>query len=736
MERAWSAQSKVSLTAAAVAVISCHGVLGYTTVATNNGTNTTSGQEDTESLGHRSLAEIVFWSILLSLILVTAVLGNLLVIACVRTTTRLREEKSNMFLVNLSITDVGSACVVMTSSLHALMLDKWHMGAVWCDLVCGANYAFIIVSMLTLCFISLDRYAAVVYALRYHSWVTRRRIRLLLAWAWFQGFCFGLAPVLADWVRYDYWEVVCAIVWHEDVSNTLAYVVVAFAVCFFLPGVILAVAYCKIIKVAKAQNNVYPHNTGTRPAVPRPDQPEVHTAAAWANSDRPTTCHAINGKSVSKGDQAMVSIAANKESVAEAAEPTNITSINTRNISLHRHESSPELRVPTVLHDHLLDGQNRPAKFSSKSNTSQVEETGLHISDSNLHRQVIQNGQTKHVNDCSCTVDCRAEKLRTGHLKADYPRKLNLWFSANGIDKFLKVTSFSAPVSPQCGEQNILKETDTGCQRELRKRFDFQISAVRCKENGSLLVRGCKPPQLNDSQCEESMNLDSATNKTLPPHTGTSRLSLNSISKVSKCGAWSEEHNEASAPSPLVLDATSTPVLTLNQLDSPTLSPSVHATGSHSCSQPNEPPIRPDSRSSCQFSEIPRSPEPEAVMDAAPHGRAQRPRANGDRRNYSASSKAVKSLLIVVLAFFICMTPFSITKLYKVIFPRPDSLPGYVNLVATIFQYCSSVINPLIYGIFRKDFQRAFLLIFKRTMVRLRLRDSIDHNMDTILGSL
>ena len=112
--------------------------------------------------------------------------------------------------------------------------------------VCGANYMFIIVSMLTLCFISLDRYAAVEYALRYHSWVTRRKIGILVAWAWFQGFCFGLAPVLADWVRYDYWEVVCAIVWHEDAANTLTYVIVAFAVCFLLPGVILSIAYCKV----------------------------------------------------------------------------------------------------------------------------------------------------------------------------------------------------------------------------------------------------------------------------------------------------------------------------------------------------------------------------------------------------------------------------------------------------------------------------------------------------------
>ena len=136
----WSVSPPNATLSTAAADVAPNGTLDYSTTAimttvTFNSSATASPDERTTTLGSRSTAEMVVWSILLTLIIVIAILGNLLVIVCVRNTARLRSEKSNMFLVNLSITDVGSACVVMTSSLHAMAADQWHLGSVWCDLV-------------------------------------------------------------------------------------------------------------------------------------------------------------------------------------------------------------------------------------------------------------------------------------------------------------------------------------------------------------------------------------------------------------------------------------------------------------------------------------------------------------------------------------------------------------------------------------------------------------------------
>ena len=78
----------------------------------------------------------------------------------------------------------------------------------------------------------------------------------------------------------------------------------------------------------------------------------------------------------------------------------------------------------------------------------------------------------------------------------------------------------------------------------------------------------------------------------------------------------------------------------------------------------------------------------------------------------------MRSLLIVMLAYFVCLTPFSVTKLYKVIVSNPSELPGYASLLATFFQYLSSVVNPLIYGLFRRDFQKAFLYLLRSVRYR------------------
>ncbi|KAK2142132.1 hypothetical protein LSH36_994g01040 [Paralvinella palmiformis] len=80
--------------------------------------------------------------------------------------------------------------------------------------------------------------------------------------------------------------------------------------------------------------------------------------------------------------------------------------------------------------------------------------------------------------------------------------------------------------------------------------------------------------------------------------------------------------------------------------------------------------------------------------------------------------KTITSMLVVVAAFFICLTPFSVTKLIKVITNDSYNVPPYVNLWAAFFGYLSSMVNPFIYGILRPDFRRAYKKMFHRMMGR------------------
>ena len=203
----------------------------------------------------RTSWEIAICAIVLILILIIAVLGNSLVIAAIYTNRKLRENVSYMFIINLGISDLLMAMVVMTSSLHMLLFNWKSINTVWCDVVCAVNYCLIIVSMLTLSFISVERYYAVLQPLHYLRRVTKTKIISVLAYSWFQALVFAGAPIVKNWIHYDYWEVVCAIKWSE--SQTDIYVVCAFIFCFLCPGILMCICYFRIIKEVR-RNKVSP----------------------------------------------------------------------------------------------------------------------------------------------------------------------------------------------------------------------------------------------------------------------------------------------------------------------------------------------------------------------------------------------------------------------------------------------------------------------------------------------
>ena len=216
----------------------------------NNTTNTNG-----DILEPRDTAQTVTAVVFLLLTMITALIGNTAVIAIIVKYRQLRRDISNLLIANLSITDLSMTIFVMISSLVSLISDKWLFGSVWCDFVCATNYCLIIVSMLTLCFISVDRYQAILNPLKYHTHITRKNVLMMIGYSWCQGMLFASIPSFMKWVDYDYWEAVCAIQWFRHQTQALYYVIAAFALCFLGPGIILVYNYMKILQEAKKQKN-------------------------------------------------------------------------------------------------------------------------------------------------------------------------------------------------------------------------------------------------------------------------------------------------------------------------------------------------------------------------------------------------------------------------------------------------------------------------------------------------
>ncbi|XP_052769147.1 octopamine receptor beta-2R-like isoform X2 [Mya arenaria] len=216
--------------------------------------NTTElGNDNVQKRSTYQTAIAVFF---LLVIMVTGLVGNTAVIAVCCLQRRLRQEVSNLLIVNLSVTDLGNTVLVMASALVSLLYDGWPLGSFFCSCICALNYCLIIVSMLTLSCISIDRFQAVMHPLSYGLRVTRRRLNAIIIYTWIQGLSFGMAPSFLNWVAYDYWEAICAIQWHMYKPSSVIYVTIAFLLCFLGPGIVLIWCYLKILKEVKKQRGM------------------------------------------------------------------------------------------------------------------------------------------------------------------------------------------------------------------------------------------------------------------------------------------------------------------------------------------------------------------------------------------------------------------------------------------------------------------------------------------------
>ncbi|XP_022080525.1 beta-2 adrenergic receptor-like [Acanthaster planci] len=262
----------------------------------------------------RPLPVQVFLTVSLSIVMLVAIGGNLMVFLAVSRNTSLRTQVANTFIVNLALTDFGCSVLVMPFSLVSMWHSHWVFSSFWCDAVCFFNYCFIITSMSTLALISVDRYIYVIYPLRYDVIMSRGRAMALALSTWAVAVAFAVPPSSLDWVQYDNYEIICAIDWETGDFGTSAivYTTTAFVICFLTPAAVMVYSYWGVFKVARRHAaRVLPviHMTEqARPAtgVRREESPWSVTAGTdtqQTNRDRQESRHGSLASSSSSGSR-------------------------------------------------------------------------------------------------------------------------------------------------------------------------------------------------------------------------------------------------------------------------------------------------------------------------------------------------------------------------------------------------------------------------------------------------
>lgn len=137
--------------------------------------------------------------IIMSTIIITAILGNMLVIASVRRHRRLRVI-TNCYVVSLAAADLLVAMCAMTfNATVELSGGKWLFGTVMCDLWNSLDVYFSTASILHLCCISVDRYYAIVSPLEYTVIMKQSTVGCMLGSAWILPALISFIPIFMGW---------------------------------------------------------------------------------------------------------------------------------------------------------------------------------------------------------------------------------------------------------------------------------------------------------------------------------------------------------------------------------------------------------------------------------------------------------------------------------------------------------------------------------------------------------
>lgn len=121
-------------------------------------------------------------------IMLTCLLGNSLVCVAGIKFSYLQSYSEN-FILSLALSDILVAVTVLPfDAVYWIAFPRWPLGGIVCNLWNSLFFLFLTASVLNLTSISIDRFLAVVYPLRYNAWMTPTLNKFMIASVWVYSF--------------------------------------------------------------------------------------------------------------------------------------------------------------------------------------------------------------------------------------------------------------------------------------------------------------------------------------------------------------------------------------------------------------------------------------------------------------------------------------------------------------------------------------------------------------------
>ncbi|XP_070541236.1 dopamine receptor 1-like [Ptychodera flava] len=145
-----------------------------------------------------SFLESILIGFLLSLIIATSVIGNVLVCVAVCLDRRLHKT-TYLFTVSLAMADLLVSILVMTFAVFNDLKGYWLFGMPFCNVWMSFDVMFSTASILNLCAISVDRYIHIKRPLKYHDWMTQKVALVMIVLVWVLSGLISFLPIQLGW---------------------------------------------------------------------------------------------------------------------------------------------------------------------------------------------------------------------------------------------------------------------------------------------------------------------------------------------------------------------------------------------------------------------------------------------------------------------------------------------------------------------------------------------------------
>ncbi|XP_026052156.1 5-hydroxytryptamine receptor 4 [Carassius auratus] len=218
-------------------------------------------------------------SIVLVIVIILSALGNLLVMVALSKDRQLRKKKTNFFIVSLAFADLLVALVVMPLAAIELTTGQWKYGETFCLVRTSLDVLLTSASILHLCCIALDRYYAICcQPLVYNNKMTPVRVSLMLVGCWVIPIFISF-PIMQSWNTIGIESFIEQRKFNSSHNTTCVFMVnrpyalVCSAVAFYVPLVLMVLAYHRIYRTAMghARRIGSLHRAGSAPSSTYPN---------------------------------------------------------------------------------------------------------------------------------------------------------------------------------------------------------------------------------------------------------------------------------------------------------------------------------------------------------------------------------------------------------------------------------------------------------------------------------